>query len=405
MKFTYTAKNPQGEIQRGVIESGSRDTALSMLQGYGLVVLKIQQEAITPWYAKLLSGFKRASLKDISLFTRQFATLLGAQIPLIDSLRTMFQQSENVYLKEAAFDIATDVEAGSSLSQAFSQHEGLFSRFYVEMVKSAEITGRLEEVFSYLADYYESQAVLVDRIRNAMIYPAFVFGLFAIVVFVMITMVIPQLASILIETEVPVSQLPFASRILFGLGSFTTKYGWVTLSVILAGFLMFRAYFRSQEGKTLVETSLLSFPFVGDMAKKVYLARFSETLSVMITGGIPVAQALEVCGDVVGNISYQESIKESAEAVKRGELVSEALGHWPDKFTPLIVQMISIGEKTGRLDELLARASKFYTREVERSLASLTELIQPIMIVVLGIFVGLLIGAVILPIYQIAQTF
>lgn len=405
MKFTYTAKNQRGELQSGLVEAGSRDAAVATLQGYGLVVLRLQEEVILPWYLKLFGGVGRVSLKELAIFTRQFATLLEAQVPLVDSLRTMFQQTENVYLKEAIFDVISDVEAGAALSQAFSKHEGIFSRFYIQMVKSAEITGRLQEVFNYLADYYENQASLVSRIKGALIYPAFVFVLFVLVIAIMLTVVIPQLSRILEETGVEPGTLPLMTRFLFGLGDFSKNYGWVALVMILAGVWALRLYFRSEEGRTLIEMSVLSIPIVGELAKRVYLARFSETVSVMISGDIPVAQALEVGGEVVGNISYHETVEEVADAVRRGELISEALGRYPDKFPPLVTQMVAIGERTGRLDQLLGRAAKFYTREVEESLSSLTELLQPILIVILGVFVGLLIGAIILPIYQIAQTF
>jgi len=405
MKFTYTAKNQRGELQSGIVEAGSRDGAVATLQGYGLVVLRLQEEVILPWYLRFFGGISRVSMKEMAIFTRQFATLLEAQVPLVDALRTMFQQTQNVFLKEATFDVISDVESGAALSQAFSRHEGIFSHFYVQMVKSAEVTGRLQEVFEYLAAYFESQATLSAKIKSAMIYPVFVLALFVIVVAVMVTTVIPQLSRILLETGVELSTLPLASQFLFKLGNFFQNYLWVVLVVVLFSVWLLRFYFKSEEGRALLEVTILSFPIIGAIARQVYLARFAETVSVMISGDIPVAQSLEVGGDVVGNISYQEAVQEVANSVRRGELISEALSRFPDKFPPLIVQMIAIGEKTGRIDQLLARAAKFYAKEVEQSLSNITELLQPILIVILGIFVGLLIGSVILPIYQIAQTF
>ncbi len=404
MKFLYTAKTQKGEIQSGVIEASSQEGAISTLQGFGLVVLHLAEERERPLFERILGGFRKVSIKDLSIFTRQLATLLEAEVPLVDALRTMFQQTRNVYLKEAVFDVLSDVEAGVSLSQAFSRHEVIFSQFFVQMVRSAEITGRLQEVFSYLAGYLETQNQLNSKIRGALIYPAFVFVLFIIVISVLVIFVVPQLKSVFLESGIEISSLPLVTRILFGLGDFTKRYGIPLLFSIIAAVLAIRSYLRSQEGKMLLDLLILKLPYLGEIARKVYLARFSETTSVMIKGDIPIAQALEVSGDVVGNTQYRYLIFESAEAVRRGELISQALARYEREFPALVTQMISIGEKTGRLDELLHRVSSFYSREIEIIISNVTELIQPILIVILGVFVGLLIGSVLLPIYQLAQA-
>jgi type IV pilus assembly protein PilC len=405
MKFLYTAKTEKGEVQTGVIEAGSREGALKTLQGFGLVVLQLREEKERPFYENIFGGLRRVGIRDVAIFTRQLATLLQAEVSLVDALRTMFRQTRNPYLKEAVFDVLSDVEAGASLSQAFSRHEVIFSQFFVAMVRSAEITGRLQEVFAYLADYLETQSALSSKIRGAMIYPAFVLALFLLVIAVMVLVVIPQLKLIFVESGLEFSRLPIVTRILFGLGDFVRKYGLAVVLSVLAGVFAIRSYFKSEEGKMLFDLAVLRLPYFGDIARKIYLARFAETTSVMIKGDIPVAQALEIAGDVVGNTQYRYLIFEAVEAVRRGELISQALERSEREFPALVTQMIAIGEKTGRLDELTHRVSEFYSREVERILANATELIQPILIVVLGIFVGLLIGAIILPIYQLAQTF
>lgn len=405
MKFLYTAKTQKGEVQTGVIEAGSREGAVSTLQGFGLVVLQIKEEKRRPLAERLLGGFRKVSAKDLSVFTRQLSTLLQAEVPLVDSLRTMFQQTQNTYLKEAVFDVLSDVEAGSSLSQAFSRHETVFSQFFVQMVRSAEITGRLQEVFAYLSDYLETQANVNAKIRGAMIYPIFVLGLFAMVIGVMVLVVIPQLRQVFFESGLESASLPFVTRVLFGLGDFVRAYGVALVISLVVAIFAIRAYFATAEGRTLWGLMILRLPYFGEIARKVYLSRFSETTSVMIKGDIPIAQALEIAGDVVGNVQYRYLIDEAAEAVRRGELISQALSRSEREFPALVTQMIAIGERTGRLDELMHRVSDFYSREVEQALSSITELVQPVLIVVLGVFVGLLIGAVILPIYQLAQTF
>lgn len=405
MKFLYTAKTQQGELQSGVMEAGSRETAIATLQGYGLVVLRLEEEAEATWYTRLLSSFRKVSVRDLSVFTRQFATLLEAQVPLTDSLRTLFSQTTNVFLKEAVFDVISDVEGGAALSQAFSQHPRIFSQFYVQMVRSAEITGRLQEVFSYLADYLESQARLNARVRSAMLYPVFIFGLFAVVAGVMVGFVLPQLAQVFRDAGVDFATLPPVTRFLFGLGNFAPTYGPVTLVVLIMSYFAIKVYFSTPEGQDVLAIFLFRIPLVGSLSRQIYLARFAETTSVMISGDIPIAQAIEIAAQVVGNSRYRQILDSAAEGVRRGELISESLNRYPDDFPPLVTQMIAIGEKTGRIDDLLRRASKFYGQEIERAMSNVTELLQPILIVILGVFVGLLISAVILPIYQLAQTF
>lgn len=405
MKFLYTAKTQKGEIQTGVIEAGSREGAITTLQGFGLVILQVREEKARPFYERFIVGFRRVSARDLSVFTRQLSTLLVAEVPLISALRTMFQQTRNTYLKEAVFDVLSDVETGASLSQAFSRHESVFSQFFVQMVRSAEVTGRLQEVFAYLADYLETQAMINAKIRSAMIYPAFVLALFAVVFAVMVLIVIPQLRQVFIEGGLEIAALPFVTRVLFGAGDFMRVYGIPVVVTLVAAVLAARSYLRTAEGKTMVDLVVLRLPIFGDIARKIYLARFSETTSVMIKGDIPVAQALEIAGDVVGNVLYRNLVFEAAEAVRRGEFISQALSRSEREFPALVTQMIAIGEQTGRLDELMHRVGEFYSQEVERMLANATELIQPVLIVVLGVFVGLLIGAIILPIHQLAQAF
>lgn len=403
MKFLYTAKTQQGELQTGVIEAGSREGALSTLQGFGMVVLQIQEQRGRSVFDQWFSAFRRVSLRELAIFTRQLSTLLSAEISLIDALRTMFQQTRNPLLKEAIFDVLSDVEAGSSLSQAFGKHEAVFSKFFVQMVRSAEMTGRLQEVFMYLSDYLETQSNLNAKVQGAMIYPAVIFVLFLVVIAVLVIEVVPDLQQVFVDTGTDFATLPLVTRILFGLGGFVSNYGIALLAVTIAAIAALYSYLRSDEGKMLIDLGVLKVPVLNNIARQVYLARFSETASVLIKGDIPVAQALEVSGDVVSNARYRHVLFEAAEAVRRGELISQALSRSEEDFPALVTQMIAIGERTGRLDELLHRVSEFYNREVERTLSNTTELIQPIMMIVLGVFVGLLMAAVLLPIFQLAQ--
>jgi type IV pilus assembly protein PilC len=402
MKFLYTAKTQKGEIQTGVIEAGSREAAISTLQGFGLVVLEINEQKRRSFFEDIFAGFRRVSLRDLSIFTRQLSVLLQAELPLVEALRTMFRQTQNVFLKEAIFDVVSEVEAGTPPSQAFSRHKEVFSEFFVQMVRSAEITGRLQEVFEYLAKYLDSQLSIAYKVRGALVYPIFVISLFVLVLSVMLIFVIPQLKLVFQDSGVEISTLPLLTRILFGLGDNLRLYAPSLVVALIIFIIGTKSYINTQEGKILWDAFKLKIPIFGEIMQKIYISRFSQTTSVMIKGDIPIAQALEISADVVGNEQYRFIILEAAEAVRRGELLSEAISKYEVEFPPLVSQMIAIGEKTGRLDELTDRISEFYMREVDQTLSNLTELLQPSLIVVLGLFVGLLMASVLLPIQQLA---
>jgi type IV pilus assembly protein PilC len=405
MKFSYSAKNEKGEIQSGLLEAFSEEGVIDLLQKSGLVILKIEKRKEDSWYLRLVSGFQKVSLKEIAVFTRQLATLFEAQITIIESLQTVYNQTTHPVLKEAIFGIYSDIEAGMSFSDSLTKHSRVFSSFYINMVRAAELTGRLDSALSYLADYYDAQAVINTKIRNAMIYPIFLLVLFAVVIGIMVVIVIPQLGNVILESGLTVEQLPLMTKILFGVGSFLQRYYVLTAAFFFGILLLLIKYFSSEEGQLLLGTVLLNTPILGGFLKKVFVSRFAETFGVLLRGNIPVAQALEISADVVGSSYYQEVIVEIAKRVRQGENISDLLLDYPEYFPPLVSQMLAVGEKTGRLEELLTKISRFYSREVEAMVNSLTEIIQPVLIVLLGVLVGGLIAAVILPIYQIAQQF
>ena len=405
MKFAYTGKNTQGKVQSGLLEAVNQDAAITLLQQAGLIVLKIEQKREGAWYEKLVLPFQRVSLKEVSVFTRQFATLLEAQVPLIDALQTVYAQSTNLMLREVIFDMYSDIQAGLSFSDALAKYDKVFSPFYANMIKAAEMTGRLDSALLYLADYYEQQAYVNTKITNAMIYPVFILVLFVAVVAIMVTVVIPQLGTVILESGVTLDELPMMTQILFCAGSFFTKYIAVVVAVLLGLVVVLVRYFSSEEGKLLASTILLKLPVFGGFLQRMYVARFAETLSVLLKGGIPVASGLDIVAHVIGSVYYQEAVEQIAQGVRQGETISALLLKYPDYFPPLISQMVAVGEKTGRLEELLKKVALSYTREIESLINSLTEIIQPILIVALGVLIGGLIAAVILPIYQVAQRF
>lgn len=402
MKFRYNARTKLGELQTGFIESANRDVAVNILTGHELFILSLEEESAEGWYQRLVNLLNRVKSADLMIFTRQFATLLESKISLADSLKNIYKQTRNQILKEVISDINSDVDSGLSLSQALERHPNIFSNFYVSMVRSAEVTGRLEEVIGFMADYIEKEVGLLSRVRNALIYPILVLALVGVVIGIMVGFVFPQLEPIFAESNVA---LPVITQILLGGGHFVADW-WLALLVILAIFsAVLIDYFQTKEGKIVLDEIQVRLPFIGDLYKKLYVARFAEAARVLIRGGIPIAQALEISGHTIGSIIYRDALHEVAESVRSGQLMSQALAEHENYFPPLVSQMVAVGESTGKLEALLARISVFYTREVDETVSNLVELIQPALMVIIGVLVGGLFAAVLLPIYNLAQSF
>jgi type IV pilus assembly protein PilC len=402
MKFKYNARTQDGELQTGFIDAANRQVALNILTSHDLFILSLEGAEKIGWLQKTFGFLNRVKIKDIVIFTRQFATLMESKVPLDNSLRSLYQQTKNPILKEAIADISSDIDAGLSFSQALERQSAIFSEFYVNMVRSAEITGRLEEVASFLADYFEKESEWRSRVKNAMIYPITVISLFIIVAIMMLVVVFPQIGPIFEESNV---ELPMLTKIFLSTGYFLLNWWWII--VIVAVMLVFLAidYFQKDEGKAVLNEITIKLPIFGNMFKKIYVARFAESISVLIKGGIPLTQALEISSHTIGNIIYRDMLHEIAEGVRGGASLSSLLSQNEYYFPPLVGQMVAIGENTGRLEEILSRVSSFFTREVNDVLNNLVELIQPILMAVIGVLIGLLFASILIPIYNLAQAF
>ena len=401
MKFKYQARTKTGELQAGTVDAASREAALNILTGHELYILSLENIEKTRWYERIRNFFARVKTQDLMIFTRQFATLLSAKAPLSNSLKSLYQQTINPFLKEAIFEIASDIDAGLALSQALGRHQNIFSTFYVNMVRAAEVSGRMEEAMDFMANYLEKEAKIGSRIRNALIYPAFVLGLFMIVGGILIVVVFPELKPIFEESDVA---LPLMTRIVLSAGDFLLNWWWALIVIVGLFIFLIIDYFQTSEGRAVYDEIKIRFPVLGEFAKKIYVARFAQATSVLIRGGIPVTQAIEIAGHTVGNVVYQDILLQAAEGVRRGELLSQALGR-SVYFPPLVSQMVAIGETTGRLDELLDKIASFFNQQVDDSAANLVELIQPAMMAFIGIAVGVLFASILLPIYDLAKAF
>ncbi|MEX0689853.1 MAG: type II secretion system F family protein [Candidatus Paceibacterota bacterium] len=401
MKFSYKARTQKGELQVGNVEASSQESAIQTLNSHNLFVLSIEEVKREQWYDRISDFFKRVKSADLMIFTRQFSTLLSSEVPLSDSLRNLYKQTTNPVLKEVIGEISSDIGSGFSLSQALEKQDSVFSEFYINMVKSAEVTGRLNEVLGFLADYLEKQATLTSKVKNALIYPAFVVVLFFVVMIIMVSVVLPQIAPIFTEANV---ELPVYTQIVLFVGNFTASYWWgLLIFAALVGWMLID-YFRTEEGKAVKDEILIRMPVFGGMFKKLYIARFAESSRMLIKGGLTIPQAVEISSHTIGNTVYRDLLRRASDEVRKGKQLSTSLASMPE-FPPLVSQLVSVGESTGRLEGLLERIGTFYTREVEDTVNNLVSLIQPILMVVIGLLVAFLFASILVPLYNLSEVF
>lgn len=402
MNFTYQARTPEGELRTGSIESATQDVAVSSLQRRNLIVVSIvREEDAVPFYRRSIGIFSHVSQKDIVVLSRQLATLFEAKVPVVESLKIIVSEMENAVLRKDLGEMLADIQGGASISQGMARHPKVFSPFYVNMIRSGEESGKLDEVFTFLADYLERSYEILSKARNALIYPAFVLVVFFVVMVLMLVTVIPKLSSLLIETG---QDLPLYTKIIIGASDFLRSFGiLLLLAASLIGAFAWR-YIQTGPGRLALHKMQLSIPVVGNLYRKVYMSRIADNMQTLISGGIPVVRALEITADVVGNEVYRVIVLDAIESVKGGSSIAGAFSRHPD-IPPLVYQMIRIGEETGRLDHILKSLANFYRREVDSLVDNLVNLIEPFLILVLGLGVGILVASVLVPLYNITSAF
>ncbi|MBI5787117.1 MAG: type II secretion system F family protein [Candidatus Niyogibacteria bacterium] len=399
MLFYYAARTKEGETKSGTIEAASHDLAIAALQRRELVIVSLESaEERQSFWKKSLAVFERVKDRDIVIFSRQMATLFTAKVPVVDSLRILISESPSELFRKTLNEVADDIQGGLPMSQAFGRHPEVFSNFYVQMVRSGEESGKLDDVLNYLADYLERSYDLGSKAKNALIYPSFVLGTFFAVMAIMLVVVVPKLSSIILELG---TNVPIYTRIIIGLSDFVRTFGVFFLVLAALGVIFIWRYRLTPAGRKSMARLQLSVPIISDLYKQIYLARFADNLQTLLTGGVSVARALEISADVVGNDIYAEIIREARDAVRGGASISEALARYED-VPALFTQMIRIGEETGRLNVILATLARFYIREVNNTLERMVSLIEPALIILLGLGVGVIVAAILVPIYSIS---
>ena len=400
MLFKYKIIDKDNTEREGRIEAVSENTAISSLQDRGFVITNIEPAEKKNLWNFEFSFFERVSNKDIVILSKQIATLFGAQVSALRVFRLLASESENPVLRKVLKKVADDVQSGSSISMAFSKHPKVFSDFYVNMVKSGEESGKLNSTFSYLSDHLDRGYELMSKAKNALIYPIFVVAVFIIVMVLMLTMVIPKISSILTEAG---QELPFLTKIIIFISDFFVSYGIFLLIAAVIGAFLFIRFGRTETGKISVDKFKLSVPYIGDLYKKMYLARISGNMNTMLSSGVSVVKAVETTATVVDSVVYKNILENAAKAIKTGTSVSNALTGYAE-IPNIMVQMIKIGEETGELSGILETLSRFYEREVTGAVDMLVGMIEPALIVFLGLGVGGLLAAVLIPIYNISTA-
>jgi len=402
MKFNYQARTKNGEVQSGTVEASSDENAIVLLQKQGLFVTVLEELKDIPTYAQQVKLFSGVSNKDIVVFSRQLSIMFKSNVSLIESLRVLALQTQNLNFKEKIIDISAEVEAGTPLSKGLSKYPDIFSPFYIAMVKAGEASGQLSGSLNYLAEHLEREYHLNSKIKGAMIYPALVFLFVILVLFAMVFFIIPNLTKVLQESG---GELPFITKIILNGSNFLRERIEILSIFFIGGIFYFLRYLKTEVGKKNIDDIMLRIPSIGDFLKKVYISRFAENLSTLIAGGLPIARALEITSEIVGNETYKEVILNAQEMVRRGETISAALQESPDIFSPMFISMVQVGEKTGTLDKSLMDVVTFYQKETERAIEDLLALLEPLMIMFLGLVVGGLMFAVLMPIYNMMSGF
>lgn len=401
MTFKYKVLDQDNTQKEGTIDAVNIEVAINALQKRGFSIMSIvpEDKFTGSFLEKNLSLFDRVSNKDIVILSRQMATLFEAQVSALRVFQLLAMQSENQTLRKNLKDVVDDLQAGNSISGALSKHPKVFSQFYINMVKSGEESGKLDQTFMYLADHLDRTYEVTSKVKTALIYPAFVIFTFVAVMVLMLVVVIPKISGILKDSG---QAIPIYTKIVLGLSDFLVSYGYIlVIALALGGFFLWR-YLKTDAGKMSWAQMKITTPFIKTLYTKLYLSRIADNMNTMLISGIPMVRGLDLTADVVDNLVYKKILNNTVEDVKGGSSVSDAMGKY-EQIPGIFVQMVKIGEETGQLGNILKTLAAFYRREVTNAIDSIVGLIEPAMIVLLGLGVAFLLASVLVPIYNISS--
>ena len=403
MKFEYLVLDSKNQRQKGYVKAETRLDALNILKKSGFKVVSLEKSGggsplSLDSFGKLWEG---VSAKEFVVFSRQLAILIDSNVPLLKALRAISTQSENNFLASKIQQIIADVEGGSSLSEALEKHPETFSKFYVNMVKAGEVSGNLQKSLNDLADNIEKNYDLTNKLKSAMYYPGFIFSAMVVVGFLMMAFVMPKLLEILKENDN--ITLPIQTRILIWVSDFFAAYWWIIGPTIIGLVVAMIYYFRTEDGRKEFDRLVLKVPIINTILRNIYIARFSENLTSLLRSGLTINVALNITSDVIGNDIYKVALADAVDRIKKGDKIGEVFERY-DVFPPIVIQMIQVGETTGKIDYSLSKITDFYTKEADTMVKNFSSLIEPVIMVILAIGVGTLVSAVLLPIYQVSTS-
>lgn len=398
--FRYKAKNAKGRTKSGLDVAMSEADLSQRLRRQNLDVISIAA-ADNSLEAKLNLLLNKPKGKDLAVFSRQFAVMISANVPIVESLVILIEQTSNFKLKQAVSEVAFEVTAGSLLSDSLGKHPRIFDNFFINMVKSGEASGKLDEVLEYLADQTERSYDTASKVKGAMIYPVFVLIAMVVVGIVLMVKILPSLTGMLQESGM---DLPVTTKIIIATSDFLVNYLWLVIVLVIGLVFLVRLYLKTDKGRRNWDSLTLRIPIFGKLVNYVVLTRFTRSLSTLLKGGVTITKSLEVVSGVVSNKVYEDILLRTLQSIKDGNPLSTVMN--TESIVPKMVpQMISVGERTGKIDVVLDSITGFYTRESEKMLANLSSLMEPLIMVIMGIGVGIMVAAVIMPMYSMATQF
>jgi type IV pilus assembly protein PilC len=396
--FEYTARNLKGDLEKGQVDLPSRDDVIAHLRRNRLVVVQVRQAPAQISFG----GMFKAGVKtrDVVIFTRQFATMINAGLPLVQALDILAQQTENKVLADVTRAVVYDVESGQTLADALRKHPKAFTDLYVNMVAAGEAGGILDTILQRLAEFLEKNDAIIRKVKGAMVYPAVIMSVAVIAVAVLLIFVIPTFQNMFASVNL---DLPLPTRIVIGLSQILQHYWWAILGVMGLVVFTINRYYKTRTGRLQIDTLLLQFPVIGDVLRKSAVSRFTRTLGTLISSGVSILDGLEITARTAGNMVIHNAVMESRQSIAGGDTIAAPLQR-SKVFPPMVISMIAVGEQTGGLDEMLSKIADFYDEEVDAAVGTLLSLMEPVMIVVLGVIVGGMVVAMYLPIFDMVNA-
>lgn len=400
-KFNYKARDNSGKTTEGMIEAANKQQVFELLKKYNLLATQVveKKESSLPFKIPFL---ERIPFKEKVIFSRQLATMIDAGLSIVQSLKILAEQEKvkNKKFAEIIEELAADIEGGLSFSASLKKHPKVFTPIYTSLVESGEASGNLDDVLNRIAEQMEADYDLKGKIRGAMMYPSFIIVAMLVAGVIVLTFVIPQLKSLFEESG---AELPWVTRLLLAISDFLVNYWYIALGGVVALVVGSRVFLKSEQGRQIWDMFKIRMPIFGNFIQNIYMVRFTRTLGTLISAGLPILDSLKIVSDTVGNVHYKKEISAIAKRVEGGANLSQPLKE-SKLFPTMVSHMSEVGEKTGNLDTVLSKLAKFFDKEVTNTVSTISTMIEPIILVIIGIGVGIFVGAVLLPIYQLAST-